>query len=623
VTDPANWTTATGSGNITLDTTAFTFAQPQTITGLAAAETRLVGAPNYNLAATASSSLAVAYSSSDETVATISGNTVTVVGAGTTTITATQAGDATYAAAPPVTQTLTILPTTWTLIEDFTGLDTANPLAGQNGWATSTTSGNVIADPADGTNLVGVLQAGDAISNYKNLAIAGPNQTATMFLRFRIGKIDNDAANNTESAAFMGVSDAAIPSVFGNFRAQWGTNPAFSTTAPSPTSPFHLVSHDPTPINKFVNQQPADSLWYHAWAVLDKSTAKYSLYLQGGEFTSPTLITQVSTNTSAFDFRSGGNLSDTETLKVFLRSGAPHQAPLYFDDIYFAAGENLTPPVTPVHVPIIATGTSGSITRTTAEISANDVTSDGNSAITERGVVFSTSANPTIADTKVVVSGTTGTFNASLTGLVSGTPYHVRAFATNAIGTAYGSDVSFNTLANNLPTFSGMSLSTVKGGPVDILRTKILAKTSDADGDTVTISGVTADTQQAGTANLGATAITYTPAAGFDGTDTLTFTLSDGFGSIEHTITVTVTEDPLFTSPANAPRLTDLPGGAKRIAFNGIPDRTYGIQRSTTMEPDSWEQIAAVQAAADSTVSYDDPTPPQPSAFYRIAYPAQ
>jgi len=358
--------------------------------------------------------------------------------------------------------------------------------------------------------------------------------------------------------------------------------------------------------------------------VLDKSTAKYSLYLQGGDFTSQTLVTELDPNsTSAFDFRGGGNLSDTETLKVYLRSGASanHQAPLYFDDIYLAAGQNLTPPVTPVHVPIIATGTSGSITRTTAEISVNDVTSDGNSAITERGVVFSTSANPTIADTKVVVSGTTGTFNASLTGLVSGTPYHVRAFATNAIGTAYGSGITFT--ANAAPVFSGMTVSTQPATSVPIIESKILARITDGDGGPAAITSVAATSTEGGTLSRSGGIITYTPALAFSGPDSFTVSVDDGFGAVNVTIQVTVAADPLFTSPANAPRLTDLAGGAKRIAFNGIPGRTYAIQRSTTLDPGSWTQIAAVTAASDSTVSYEDPTPPQPAAFYRVAYPAQ
>jgi len=254
-------------------------------------------------------------------------------------------------------------------------------------------------------------------------------------------------------------------------------------------------------------------------------------------------------------------------------------------------------------------------------ITGNDVATDGNAPITERGVVFSTSPNPTTADTKVVVSGTTGTFNASLTGLVSGSPYYVRAFATNTIGTAYGSGISFN--ANGVPVFSGMALNTTTDSPVLVIENKILARITDADGGPATITGVAANSAEGGTLSRNGGIITYTPALAFSGTDSFTVSVDDGFGAINITIQVTVATDPLFTSPANAPRLTALPGGAKRIAFNGIPGRTYAIQRSTTMAPGSWTQIAAVQAAADSSVSYDDPTPPQPSAFYRIAYPAQ
>ena len=63
----------------------------------------------FNLAGIASSGLGVSYSSSDEGVATISGNTVTITGAGTTTITASQSGNANYAAAADVQQVLTVV----------------------------------------------------------------------------------------------------------------------------------------------------------------------------------------------------------------------------------------------------------------------------------------------------------------------------------------------------------------------------------------------------------------------------------------------------------------------------------------------------------------------------------
>jgi hypothetical protein len=62
----------------------------------------------FDLTALASSDLPVNFSSSDNSVATVSGNTVTITGAGSTTITASQPGNAFYAGAPDVPQTLVV-----------------------------------------------------------------------------------------------------------------------------------------------------------------------------------------------------------------------------------------------------------------------------------------------------------------------------------------------------------------------------------------------------------------------------------------------------------------------------------------------------------------------------------
>ena len=82
-------------------------ASSQTIT-FGALSAKTFGDAAFGLTATASSGLPVSYSSSNTAVATVSGSTVTIVGGGSTTITATQAGDANYAAATPVAQTLTV-----------------------------------------------------------------------------------------------------------------------------------------------------------------------------------------------------------------------------------------------------------------------------------------------------------------------------------------------------------------------------------------------------------------------------------------------------------------------------------------------------------------------------------
>ena len=69
--------------------------------------TQTVGTP-LTLNATASSGLPVSYTPSDTTICTVSGNVATFIAAGNCTITASQAGNATYAPAAPVAQTITV-----------------------------------------------------------------------------------------------------------------------------------------------------------------------------------------------------------------------------------------------------------------------------------------------------------------------------------------------------------------------------------------------------------------------------------------------------------------------------------------------------------------------------------
>lgn len=80
-----------------------------------------------------------------------------------------------------------------------------------------------------------------------------------------------------------------------------------------------------------------------------------------------------------------------------------------------------------------------------------NITSEGGSTITSKGVCWSTSPNPTITNSKTsdAVGTGTGIFTSNISGLSSNTTYYVRAYATNAIGTSYGAQVSFITLDPN------------------------------------------------------------------------------------------------------------------------------------------------------------------------------
>jgi len=105
-----------------------------------------------------------------------------------------------------------------------------------------------------------------------------------------------------------------------------------------------------------------------------------------------------------------------------------------------------------VALPTVTTSSISAITQTTAT-SGGNVTSDGGAAVTARGIVWSTSLNPTISDSHTTDGSGTGVFTSSITGLLANTTYYVRAYATNSVGTAYGNHVQFTTTTvATLPT---------------------------------------------------------------------------------------------------------------------------------------------------------------------------
>jgi hypothetical protein len=67
---------------------------------------------------------------------------------------------------------------------------------------------------------------------------------------------------------------------------------------------------------------------------------------------------------------------------------------------------------------------------------------------TEKGIVYSTEAAPTIDNDKAVYKGAEdkATFNVAIGGLNYATKYYARAYATNASGTIYGEEMTFTTL---------------------------------------------------------------------------------------------------------------------------------------------------------------------------------
>ena len=136
-------------------------------------------------------------------------------------------------------------------------------------------------------------------------------------------------------------------------------------------------------------------------------------------------------------------------------------------------------------IPTVTTTAITSITTTTAS-SGGNISSDGGASVTARGVCWNTSANPTTANSKTTNGTGTGSYTSSITGLTSNTTYHVRAYATNSIGTAYGADVQFTTAASiTTPTVTTTAITNI---------TNITASSggtiSSNGGGTITAAGV-------------------------------------------------------------------------------------------------------------------------------------
>jgi hypothetical protein len=94
--------------------------------------------------------------------------------------------------------------------------------------------------------------------------------------------------------------------------------------------------------------------------------------------------------------------------------------------------------------PVVQTTNVEGISSTSATVNAA-VTSDGVQTIIERGVCYSTSTTPTVANAKVSSGVGVGSYSCQLTGLSSSTTYYVRAYAATASGVVYGSQLTFTT----------------------------------------------------------------------------------------------------------------------------------------------------------------------------------
>lgn len=117
-------------------------------------------------------------------------------------------------------------------------------------------------------------------------------------------------------------------------------------------------------------------------------------------------------------------------------------------DIGYGAEVEFT---TLAEAPIVTTNPVTDITLTTAK-GWGEVVDDGGATVTERGVCWSTSPNPTINNSHASGGTGTGSYSVSMTGLSMATVYYVKAYARNSADISYGSETSFTTATPQAPT---------------------------------------------------------------------------------------------------------------------------------------------------------------------------
>jgi uncharacterized protein (TIGR02145 family) len=147
----------------------------------------------------------------------------------------------------------------------------------------------------------------------------------------------------------------------------------------------------------------------------------------------------------------------------------------------------------PGNLATLTTTAATSITGSTA-VSGGNVSNDGGTLVTQRGICYSTSPSPTTANTTIISGSGTGSFTSNLTGLSASTTYYVRAYATNSAGTAYGNELSFTTTAGGGGivtnpgagvTFNGYTYSSIVLGNGQEWMAENLRTTSYANGDLI------------------------------------------------------------------------------------------------------------------------------------------
>ena len=319
-----------------------------------------------------------------------------------------------------------------------------------------------------------------------------------------------------------------------NYSAQWDSNSSGSITAVKKATIFDLL-----------NNGSADDWYKVIFKVEVLASSKFTIRVEVWPASGTDGSLRETSAAAIYEVReiSNASISGAANIKSYINFSGYRV--VYFDNFTIDLAGNAS--VVSAGYPVVVTNTE---TLSGNQVTFNgNVTSDNGSSVTERGFVYSTSVNPTVSDNKVTVGTGLGTFSETVSGLSPAT-YYARTFATNSIGTSYGSSITFTITGPPVTAPDAPTLNSVTAGD----RRVIVAFTAGATGGS-TITDYEYSLNGGSYISAGTTSSPFT-ITGLDGRTSYSVTLkarnSVGLGSASSSLSATTTDATLDASEAAA-----------------------------------------------------------------------
>jgi hypothetical protein len=218
-----------------------------------------------------------------------------------------------------------------------------------------------------------------------------------------------------------------------------------------------------------------------------------------------------------------------------------------------------------------------------------------NDTVSPAGTLSISSVGPASKGGTVSVSGSSVSYRPAANAFGTETFSYTAREAGGATATA---TATVTVTAVNDPPAAGANSYTVEANTTAATFT-VLANDTDIDGDTLTITDLSA-TDNGGTVSVSDSALSYSPALNFFGTESFSYTISDGNGATATaSVTVTVVDNntaPIATADAVTVPMNDTgniisvcandsdpdAGDTVTVAGLGIPDRGGSVSLATS-----------------------------------------